>query len=176
MRSIESYFDTTAFCSFNRTNYKKMNPEEVKQRVQYGRKHLELFTKLYELQWEEGRYFLHEHPQTATSWNEECMTKLLKKVGVQRVVGDQCMYGLKTKDGDKVGLAKKRTGFLVNSPCIAQALSKRCPNTWDKKVHEHIRLESGRTKAAQVHPPESCHAICKGLKVQMAADRQGLFS
>ena len=165
----------TALCSFNNINYKNMNPEEVQQRVQYGRQHLEFCTKLYELQWKEGRYLLHEHPQAVTSWNEKCMTKLLEKVGVQRVVGDQCVYGLKIKDGDKAGLARKRTGSLTNSPCIAQALSKRCPNTWDKKVHEHIRLEPGRTKAAQEYPPELCHAICKGLKAQMGADRKGHF-
>ena len=45
----------TAFSSFNNINYKKMDPNEVQQRLRYGRKHLEFCVKLYEIQWKEGR-------------------------------------------------------------------------------------------------------------------------
>lgn len=99
----------------------------------------------------------------------------ITKNGSAESRGDQCVYGLKTRDGNRIGLARKSTGFLTNAPCIAQALSKRCPNTRIHKVHDHIRLERGRTKAAQVYPPELCHAICQGLKAQLEADRKGQF-
>ena len=81
----------TVFSSFNNINYKKTDPEVVRPRLQCGKKHLEFCAKLYEIQWMEGRYLLHEHPQAATSWNEECRKKLLRRTGVQRVVGDQCV-------------------------------------------------------------------------------------
>ena len=152
-----------------------MSPTEVQQRLAYGRRHLEFCMKLYELQWREGRYFLHEHPQVASSWNETCVKRLLSKVCVQRVIGDQCMYGLKTRDKSRVGLARQSIGFMINPPCVAKALSRRCPNTRNHQVHEHIRLESGRPKAAQVYPPELCRAICQGLGEQMEVDRQGQF-
>ena len=103
------------------------------------------------------------------------MVRLLQRAGVQRVVGDQCRYGLKIKHGDEVGLARKRPGFLTNSSRIARALCKKCPNRRIQKVHDHIILESGRTKAAQVYPPELCHAICKGLEDQLEADQKGQF-
>ena len=57
----------TAFSCMNNINYKRMPPEEVQQRMEHGRRHLEFCTKLYEIQWREGRHFLHEHPQVATS-------------------------------------------------------------------------------------------------------------
>ena len=85
----------TPFSQMNNLNYVRKSAEEVKQRMDYGRRHLEFCARLCEIQWREGRYFLHEHPQGASSWQEECIKKLMGKNGVQRVVGDQCMYGLK---------------------------------------------------------------------------------
>ena len=115
----------------------------------------------------------NEHPQIAKSWEEPAITDFFEKDGVHRVTGDQCMYGLKTKDGDRVGPARKSTGFMSNSPCIAQALSQRCPSIANRKVHQHILFEGGRTRVAQVHPPELCRAICEGFKAQLEVDKEG---
>ena len=151
----------------NNINYAKMFKEEVQQRLQYGRTHLDFRLQLYEVQWREGRYFLHGHPQNASSWQESGGKRLLARAGVQRVVGDQCVYGLKTKDGERPGPARKSIGFLTDSPCIAQALRRRCPNTTGTRVHDHMILEGSSTKAAQVHPPGLCRAICQGFQAQM---------
>ena len=58
------------FSTMNQINYARMTTEEVQQKLDYGRKHLEFCMKLYEIQWREGRYFLHEHPDGASSWQE----------------------------------------------------------------------------------------------------------
>ena len=71
--------------------------------------------ELYKLQAEAGRYFLHEHPAQATSWQLAEVRELLETNGVQRVVGDQCQYGQETGASDPV---KKPTGWLSNSPEI----------------------------------------------------------
>ena len=165
----------TAFSVMNRINYAKMAPEEVKARVEYGRTHLEFCAKLYALQWKAGRYFLHEHPAEATSWQEDCIKNILEKEGVLRVTGDQCRYGLKAADKHRTGLARKRIGFMTNSVCVAQKLEKRCPNKPGNEVHKHVRLEDGRTRAAQEYPPASCRAICSGIQEQIKADRNGEF-
>ena len=85
------------------------------------------------------------------------------------------MYGLKIKDKDKVGLARTSIGCMTNSLCIATALSRRCPNTRPHQVHERIRLEDGRPKAAQVYPLDLCRAICRGLGEQLEVDQRGQF-
>ena len=69
------------FNCMNNINYSMMSDEERQQRIAYGRKHLEFCAKLYEIQWKEGRYFLHEHPELATPWSEQCITNLLRKQG-----------------------------------------------------------------------------------------------
>ena len=165
----------TAFSQMNNVNYPKMDPYEVERRIAHGRKHLEFCTKLYDLQWRVGRYFIHEHPAGASSWNENCIQQLLRKHGVTKVTGDLCQYGLTTTKEGVTGPARKRTSFLTNSPCIARQLSTKCPNKAGWMVHQHITLESGRTRAAQVYPKELFQAMCTGLELQLHADRQDQF-
>lgn len=165
----------TAFSAMNNINYSKMSREEVEHRMNYGRKHVKFCAQLYALQWKAGRYFLHEHPECATSWEEQCIKDLLKREGVMRVDADQCMYGLKSHDGEREGPARKGTGFLTNSACIADQLRRRCPNRKGHQVHRHVVLEDGRTRAAQVYPDGLCRAICRGLRNQIQVDANGQF-
>ena len=165
----------TAFSIMNNINYARMAPEEVQRRMEYGRTHLQFCAKLYAIQWKAGRYFLHEHPAEATSWQEECIARILKKQGVIKVTGDQCMYGLQSSDGHRTGSARKRTGFMTNSACVAKQLERRCLNKFGYEVHHHIRLECGRTRKAQEYPPELCQAICTGLQEQLEVDRKGNY-
>ena len=88
------------FSAMNNINYAKMTDAEKEQRIAYGRKHMELCMRLYEIQWHEGRYLLHEHPESASSWEERCTKEIFKLEGVVKVVGDQCCYGLMAKGGD----------------------------------------------------------------------------
>ena len=85
------------------------------------------------------------------------------------------MYGLKSSNGVREGPAQKATGFLTNSVCIAEKLKRRCPNRKGEIVHEHIVLEGGRTRAAQVYPRGLCEAISKGLQEQIQMDEKGQF-
>ena len=41
--------------------------------------------------------------------------------------------------------------------------------------HRHVHLMNGRAKAAQQYPDELCRAVCRGLKQQITADKQGQF-
>ena len=165
----------TIYSSMNQINHARMSPEEVEERFRYARRHLEFSTKLYKIQIEVGRYFLHEHPHTASSWYETCIQQILKKEGVMHVVGDQCMYGPKTTCNGQEGPARKRIGFMTNSVCIAQQFQRRCPNTANQVIHKHIVLEDGRTRKAQIYPREVCRAICEGLQKQIQADTMGQF-
>ena len=66
----------TDFCVMQRMNWHKMTPEEKRRRVTEARVHLDFCAKLYEIQHEAGRLFVHEHPDKATSWVEPSMLKL----------------------------------------------------------------------------------------------------
>ena len=64
---------------------------------------------------------------------------------------------------------------MTNSPCVALELQRKCPNRTGHAYHRHVRLEGGRTKAAQIYPDGLCRAICKGLMNQIEFDQQGRF-
>ena len=93
--------ECTQFCTWQNLNAQKYNsPEQVKRREQakiQAIAHIEFVISLYEEQIQGGRYFLHEHPSSASSWKLESMLELLKHPSVSRVNGDQCQFGAEAK-------------------------------------------------------------------------------
>ena len=95
--------------------------------------------------------------------------KVKQLPGMQKVVFDQCRYGLVSLESKK--LIKKPTVFATNCPAIIREFSgKRC--TGD---HDHCRLEGSeggqrRTKAAQVYPEQLCMAVARCVLSQWQAD------
>ena len=69
---------------------KSKDPEAMRRAKTAAILHLDFVCSLYQEQLDGGRYFLHEHPQYATSWSEPSVTKLLERNDVERVYGDQC--------------------------------------------------------------------------------------
>ena len=165
----------TVYSTMNQVNHARMPAEVVQQRFAYARRHPEFVTQLYKIQAQFGRHFLHEHPGSASSWQESCIKKVFNIPGVQRVVGDQCHCGLMSRDNGGQGFARKTAGFMTNSPCIALQLQRRCFNRGGCKIHKHVQLVNGRARAARVYPPELCRAVCRGLIKQIDADKNGQF-
>ncbi len=141
--------------------------------------HLEFVVSLYVEQLQGGRYFLHEHPQYATSWTERVMKELAEIKGVIRTNGDQCQFGAEVKHGPKTGQpVKKPTGFLTNSPKLAEVLTRRCsggqtPWACSRPKGGHHVLCSGRVgREAAIYPRGLCRAVLKGISDQLRADRR----
>jgi hypothetical protein len=89
--------------------------------------HVNFVAELYNEQVESGRYFLHEHPIGASSWNLPSIKQLLEMPGVAVAHADQCQYGAEVKSGRNRGQPiKKPTGFMTNSSALHNELSARC--------------------------------------------------
>ena len=58
-------------------NNGKRDSEEVHRKLIEARIHLDFCAELYKMQIEGGRHYLHEHPMSASSWNENVLRKLL---------------------------------------------------------------------------------------------------
>ena len=117
-----------------------MDPAKVAEYLKEGRAHLRFVVKLYNIQLDEGRHYLHEHPDQAASWAEKEMVQLLKHPRSLVVTSDQCEYGLPTPGPDGTPTpAKKPTRWATSSKQMAARLSKRCTGT-----HKHQPLLSGR--------------------------------
>ena len=122
-----------------------------------------------------GRYFVHEHPATAGSWQEKCVIDIMAETDAWVVRSSMCRFGMTTGNKTTRGLVYTPTDFMTNSICIADQLDRKCLNgALGRKDHNHLLLESGRTREAQYYPPELCRAICRGLSDQLDLDRRGL--
>ena len=113
----------TAFSTWQRINSKMRDGLVVEAERRRAVQHLEFTMELYKEQLRHGRYFLHEHPAYATSWQEACVKKIREEPDVVAVVGDQCMYGCQSFNGQPV---KKPTRFMTNAPEMAKRLGTRC--------------------------------------------------
>ena len=159
----------TAFCSWNaHMNFPKMDQAKVAAMIREGRVHLRFMIKIYKRQIAKGRYFVHEHPATAVSWDEKDMISLMAMRGVILTRADQCMFGLKTRaDGGGVAAALKPTKFLTNSAQMAKLLRRRC----DGK-HGHQPLVSGRCEDAAFYPLPLVRTLIRGIRDTHRADRE----
>ncbi len=154
-------------------------PGELERRRVAGDVHLAFVCELYNLQMAGGRYFLHENPDKATSWERECMQKIMQDERVHRSVGDQCQYGQQSYLGDPV---KKPTGWLSNAPEILKAISRRCRGRGGecaRRAGGRHATASGRiAREAAVYPFRLCRAILQGCRAQLIKDgklQDGIF-
>ena len=131
-----------------------VSPEVRVQRLKDGRKHLRTAVSAYEHQMNAGRYFYHEHPKGAASWEERAVKRLRADERVYEVTGPMCRWGMKAADGQGEGLVKKETTWLTNSPILAQTLQGCCSNKEGKVWY----------------PPKLVHAILKAIRRQLECD------
>ena len=104
----------TAFSALNHLwNYPKLPLQERDRRIAIGRVFVSHSMQCAMAQWESGRYFVYEHPASASSWQLDEVKAMSEKPGVSCVVFDQCMCGLVSPIG-RIPM-RKRTRLMTNS-------------------------------------------------------------
>ena len=160
----------TAFSAWQFINNKKRDVDIVEKEYAKGLRHLSFCCELYEYQVSQGRYFLHEHPAQATSWQTQVVKRILNLEDVHRTVGHQCQYGAEAK-GCPI---KKPTGFMTNCKGIRDALSKTCSGRLGQCSRpgggQHILCNGRVARMAAIFPVRLCKAILGGLRTQLKKD------
>ena len=186
----------TLFSTLQNLSRGKRDNEKFEKEMNIAKKHIWFCIELYQLQMEGGRYFLHEHPEGATSWKLPEIIKLAAKEGVETTVCDMCAFGMTLEDDEGTALVEKSTKFLTNSPEVCKRISKRCTNRKpnhdpvvesgerlcvpadeaakpklpggvpSRGAHRHASLLGGRARKCQVYPREFCKAVCAGISAQ----------
>ena len=73
----------------------------------------------------EGRHFLHEHHEGASSWNLNVVQKFADEWEVVKTTTEQCQYGLKTPGTQGRSMpAMQPTGFVSSAPEVLERLSR----------------------------------------------------
>jgi len=157
----------TRFCVFQFVNDMKRSPEEVRRSHVRAMVHLRFVCEIYQEQIDGQRYFLHEHPAGATSWNERCVKNIEAQPGVGLATCDQCQYGQEYQ-GEPV---RKPTTWMSNAEKVLQNLGERCKGrggACSRQQGGHHRSCSGKVaKASQIYPEELCQAVLEGFRLQL---------
>ena len=157
----------TALSMINGLNKYKVDAETRERRMTEGKILLNFALDVYTWQHHRNRYFVHEHPQSASSWNLPEVRAVQCLDGVASVVNDACVFGMTATDRDGIRKpVKKPTRWLSNAPALLRHLVGRCAG----RQAEHTRLLGGRAAGAAVYPPGLVLAIVRGLQAQREED------
>ena len=152
----------TALSILQGLNRARMDPGKWETMWNKGMGYMLFATKLYPIQRDDGRFFLHEHLASASSWRLPEMQSLTSDLGIKKVNAHMCRFKMMSEDEQGKGLVKKPTGFLTNSEYMRRALDKQCLGS-----HRHVHLMGGRAKACQVYPEKLVRAILKGIRAEL---------
>jgi hypothetical protein len=147
------------------------DPEVVKKELAAARAHVTFCFEMYELQRLSGRYFAHEHPSSASSWNLPEVLEMLVQEDVDLVEVDMCEFGMVANDELGEGFVRKRTKVMTNAPEVAKRVAVRCGGG-----HRHVHLIGGKAKRAQLYPRAFSRAVCEGIAAQKRLHSLGLRS
>ena len=139
----------TWFSTLQNLNPSRMETEEWQAGYKKAVAHVKFVFELYDMQVQGGRYFLHEHPASATSWKiPEVVAFCLRYPHLYAVVGAMCQWGMTSQDPQgEVNPVLKLTRWLTNSPCLAEALDKPC-----SRDHPHTQLLDGESSSCSGLP------------------------
>ena len=75
-------------------NKERMGEKNYNKAMQDAISHLVFCLEIYHLQEQSGRYYLHEHPASATSWSRPELLEFLLHSDAEIITSDMCMYGM----------------------------------------------------------------------------------
>ena len=168
----------TAFSRLQALSRAKRDPAVVASELESARVHLRFCMRLYKMQVLAGRFFVHEHPHGADSWQEDSVMEVLAMRGVEVASVYMCAYGMRVNVGPVQGPARKQTKIMSNSREVLRRVAVECPNkSPDVRMHhEHVPLEQGRAKRCQVYPREFSRKVCEGIAAEKRCRNLGLAS
>ena len=79
-------------------NNNKRDPEDIKRKLIEARIHLSFCAELYRMQIDAGRYYLHENPTSAKSWEEPCIREIMQHSDNFTTRVHMCAYNMKIPD------------------------------------------------------------------------------
>ena len=121
--------------------------------------HVDFAMALGNMQQNAHRYWVFEHPDTASSWDtNNSVLAMSDREGVRQCRFDQCTMGLVDTHGNPM---RKRTRFMTNSPTIIRNFAGRFCKC---APGEHTRIHGSQngmvlSSLAQQYTSEMCYRL-----------------
>lgn len=152
------------FGQLQNRNYRKMRVEDVEKKPRAGMMHLMFAMELCKWQSKRNKFFVFEHPQTATSWKLQVIREVLKFENIVLVDFDFCYYGMTAENATGKHLVKKIITIMTNSSKIAHRFRRaQCA-----RGHEHTHLINVRAIVCEVYLDKFCQDVCLGIKEELS--------
>ena len=155
----------TMFSVLQNGNRWRFTESDWNRKLAEAEVHIEFCLTLYEIQRRAGRFYLHEHPRTATSWKLRSMGRFECYSDTIYVDANMCQFGMVTNHRGEQGLVQKATTFMTNSHEIATRLDRRCSVEHRERI-KHLPVWGERAREAQIYPPALCQAVAEGIRAQ----------
>jgi hypothetical protein len=150
---------------------KKTNKAKNEEEKAKGVQNLRTAIRFYQKQHEANRYFLHEHPAGASSWNDEELIHLQQQPCMYTIDGPMCRWEMETeKHRSGKGHVFRRAKWVTNSKVLAEILEVWSANQAGEPFYRQANLVGGLAAGAAAYPPKLVMAILKGLKQQLLLD------
>ena len=91
----------TMFCGLQNLRNGKRDEDLFQKKLEDAKKHVRFCVEIYRMQIASGRFFLHEHPNSASSWAMPEVVGLAMLAGVDTAVCDMCAYGMVAEDNGR---------------------------------------------------------------------------
>ncbi|CAK9083538.1 Retrovirus-related Pol polyprotein from transposon RE2 (Retro element 2) (AtRE2) [Includes: Protease RE2 [Durusdinium trenchii] len=148
--------DCKMFSQLMNVNLKRIPVEKLTRQQMEALVMWHLCLQVAEHQMKKGRYFVLEQPAGASSWSTHGSKWLMENDEVFFFFFDQCELGLQVCPE---GPSRKTTALATNHLGVAAVMSQyQC-----RRSHEHVRLENGLPKKAQVYPPDMVRSLIQGI-------------
>ena len=157
------------FSPLRRLTDQKRDPAVVEQELELARSRVRTACGYYRRQYDEGRFFLHEHPKPSGSWDMPEVREIANLPGVFLVESTMCHWSMTIPGREDEGYVRKPTYWLTNSKEIAMTLDHVCGRD-SPVMHRHVQLIGGIAKHAQVYPVRLVKAVLQGLRRQLMND------
>ena len=166
----------TMFCALQNLSRDKRNQEEYQEKLRIAKKQMQFCMEIYQMQMDRGKFFLHEHPDSATSWKLQEVQKMMNHRKVRTVKCDMCTFGMEATDKEGTALVRKRTKLMSNSSEILKRIESKCTNEAGAAKHRHADITGGQTRQCQVYPRAFCKKVCEGIAAQKKLYDLGMTS
>ena len=134
--------------SKSNASWSRMTQREKDDELHRARVHMQFVCRMYKLQHDEGRYFLHEHCQSELPWRKDFVEEIQEMTGAKLMSVSQGNCNLSSSE--------KSTVMVTNCPAIAFTLrvsaKARLPH---KRYSEHLEGSVHRS-VEDLHEDISC--------------------
>jgi len=157
----------TMMSGLQNLNWSKMDRFKREDLFREALLHLNFVMFIADLQIQSGRCFIHEHPDSAISWDEQGVQQISRTPGAQIARLCMCRYGLVTKEKGTPVL--KKTKLLSNIPAVHDRFhNQMCPG---HDVHQILQGTEGgiaRSLWAQIYPDDFCKNMIEAIEEHLA--------